>query len=216
MIAIKGGKPEDYVFDRNVMTTPSIFLATGNLVALIAFSFFILFDKQNEHIKSKLFLELNTLAHSSANVSFSDIKKLEYTDKVYKELLRYISPANLISRYTSQDLKFGDKTIIKGSYMMTSIKTILHDSDQWPLPHKFDPDRSMPKNFVYPFIPFSTGKRICPGIQTTEVVFKTFLFILKDYKFIADPATPFDSTSSIPMADPVIRLNKKYNGFLSK
>ena len=197
-----GGLPSDYINDPSVMTSPSLFLATGNLVSLISFSFFILFDKSNSSIKERLFSELQSAKN------FDEIKRLPYTDKVYKELLRYISPANLISRYTSKNLVFGDKTINKGSYMMVSLKSILHDEKQWDNPERFNPDRVIPKHLIYPFIPFSTGERMCPGVQVTEMVFKQFLYFLKDYNFISN------DNPSIPIRDPVIRLDKKYTGYL--
>ena len=176
---------------------------------MIAFSLFILFKEENIGIKNKLFDELRHIK----NPNMENLRELKYTDRVYKELLRFISPANLISRYTSRDLIIGDKTINKGSYMMVSIKSILQDDKHWVNPEKFDPDRKIPDNYLYPFIPFSTGERMCPGVQATEMVFKGFLYFIKDYEFIADPNNP---KFFIPECDPVTRLKRVYHGHLRK
>lgn len=200
MAELKGGKPQDYIDCNEIAIGLSLFLAMGNLISLMAFSLYILMD---EEIASHLYQEIQ-----------KDALHNDYVDQVYKELLRFISPANLLSRYTSIERLIGEKQIPKGSFLMICLKSILHDPAKWHQPEKFNPHRQFPQTFIYPFIPFSTGERMCPGVQATEVVFKAFLYILKDYKFL--PNDNF-SINQIPMHDPVIRLDPKYQArFVSR
>lgn len=198
-----GGKPEDYIFSDDIASGVSLFLAMGNPIALLAFSLYVLSEPQNKPFFDACKEEMNRANPKDIVAG----EKCPMTDSLYKELLRYISPANLMSRYTSRELKFGDKNIRKGSYMMVCLKTILHDELHWEHPERFNPARHFPSNFEYPLIPFSTGERICPGIQVTNAITKAFLYVLKDYRFVADAPL-----AGIPMNEPVTRLDKSYRG----
>lgn len=145
-------------------------------------------------IRDKLIKELDTIDDLS---NFDALNELTYLQAVYAEALRFTSPTAVITRQTGvnatltrvmgNDGELRDITVPKGSYLFASIRREHFDSDYWPNPAQFMPERfdnSQPPRFSGPhFFPFSAGVRSCPaGGLFVAVVFKTLVaFVVKNY-----------------------------------
>ncbi|CAL8358513.1 unnamed protein product [Boreogadus saida] len=79
-----------------------------------------------------------------------------------------ILPLNLI-RVTNKETHLGKYTIPKGTMVMATLNSVLHDESMWETPDSFNPQHFLDKNGKArkreAFLPFSAGQRVCLGEQ---------------------------------------------------
>lgn len=85
-----------------------------------------------------------------------------------KESLRLYPSVPLVGRLASQDLTTPSGFVIpKGVEILVHIYDLHRNSDIYPDPEKFDPDRFLPENTAdrhpFAYLPFSGGPRNCIG-----------------------------------------------------
>nr|GFB53597.1 cytochrome P450 [Tanacetum cinerariifolium] len=106
------------------------------------------------------------------------LPKLQYLDATIKETLR-LHPIStlLVPRSSSQDCTVGGYTIPKGSTIFVNAWSIHRDPRYWDNPLDFNPERFLTNDGTNKwdlrgnnlnFLPFGSGKRVCPGIPLAE------------------------------------------------
>ncbi|KAL7991368.1 hypothetical protein Chor_015624 [Crotalus horridus] len=108
--------------------------------------------------------------------------KMPYTDAVVHEVQRYahVIPLNL-----------PHETTVDGTHVVPLLTSVLHDESQWERLHEFYPEHFLNTEGKFVkrdvFMPFSAGRRVCPGetLAKTEI-FMFFTSLLQ--KFILQPA----------------------------
>ncbi len=104
-------------------------------------------------------------------VTFDDIPRLEYTQRIIREILRKY-PILILMRRTRTHLDLGGVPIEPGTEVALSQYALHHDPDQYPDPERFDPDRWLPDRAARllrgAFIPFGAGLHHCPGYSFAE------------------------------------------------
>ncbi|PWA78285.1 cytochrome P450 [Artemisia annua] len=114
-------------------------------------------------------------------VEESDLPKLTYLHAVVKETFRLHPPLPLlIQRCPDESCMIAGYTIPKGTIMYMNIWAIHRDPKNWPNPLEFKPERFLNSKWDYTgsnfkFLPFGSGRRICPGILLGE---KMLMYIL--------------------------------------
>jgi cytochrome P450 family 33 len=95
--------------------------------------------------------------------------------------LANILPLN-ITRKTNRDVTIGNYHIGKGTAVMPLISVVHLDDRIFPDPQRFDPTRFLDDNGqlkkVDQLIPFSVGKRQCPGECKTRGARAVFLVFI--------------------------------------
>ncbi|KAG8475879.1 hypothetical protein CXB51_032693 [Gossypium anomalum] len=100
----------------------------------------------------------------------------ETSKRVIKETLRLYPPIPLLlPTISTKDVKLKGYDIIKGTRVIINAWAIGRDPASWENPEEFLPDRFLDnsKDFKgqhFELIPFSSGRRICPGILFTIAI----------------------------------------------
>lgn len=95
----------------------------------------------------------------------------------------------------SEDTTIGDYVIPKGYLILANIWAAHHDADYWKEPLKFDPTRFLNEDGSKlvkqeSFLPFSAGKRSCPGEMLAVVeVFMFTTFLLQSFNIKGRPGS---------------------------
>ncbi|GER57318.1 cytochrome P450 [Striga asiatica] len=103
----------------------------------------------------------------------SDIKDLPYLQSVVKETLRLYPPGPLSGpREAAHDCWVGGAHVPRGTRLVVNLWKMLRDPEVWSGPDEFRPERFVEEqhrdtNFkgqCFEYIPFSSGRRMCPGM----------------------------------------------------
>ncbi|KAF3787788.1 Cytochrome P450 82C4 [Nymphaea thermarum] len=104
-------------------------------------------------------------------VNESDLKNLVYLEAAIKESLRLGPPTPLLAlRESMEDCQVGGFYVPAGTRLMVNLWKIHHDLRVWSDPNEFQPERFLGSNVDvhgkhFHFLPFGSGRRICPGIS---------------------------------------------------
>ncbi|XP_076874337.1 cytochrome P450 2J2-like [Brachyhypopomus gauderio] len=159
-------------------TVLDLFVAGTETTATTLLWSFIYMMKFPE-IQEKVQAEIDRVIGQSRQPCMADRPNMPYTDAVIHEIQRMgnILPLN-VPRCTYNDTTLGGYFIPKGTQIIPNLTSVLFDETQWKSPHSFDPQNFLnPQGeFIKPeaFLPFSAGKRICPGESLTRM--ELFLF----------------------------------------
>ncbi|MED6158761.1 hypothetical protein PIB30_035781 [Stylosanthes scabra] len=128
-----------------------------------------------------------------------DINKLVYLQVVVKETLRLYPPSSLSGiREFREDCFLGGYHVSKGTRLLTNLWKIQTDPSIWEDPLEFKLERFLTthkevdvKGNHFEYIPFGSGRRICPeisfGIRTTHLTLTSFLQCFELSKASSEP-----------------------------
>ncbi|XP_072875286.1 cytochrome P450 2C18 isoform X2 [Chlorocebus sabaeus] len=131
-------------------------------------------------VTAKVQEEIECVVGRNRSPCMQDRSHMPYTDAVVHEIQRYIDliPTNLPHAVTC-DVKFRNYLIPKGTTIITSLTSVLHDDKEFPNPEVFDPGHFLDKSGNFKksdyFMPFSAGKRMCVGEGLARM--ELFLFL---------------------------------------
>uniref|UniRef100_UPI0037E89760 cytochrome P450 2J4-like n=1 Tax=Semicossyphus pulcher TaxID=241346 RepID=UPI0037E89760 len=130
-------------------------------------------------IQEKVQAEIDTTVGSSRVPSLNDRENMPYTNAVIHEIQRMadIVPLNLF-HMAAKDTTLDKYIIPKGTIIMPTLNSVLHDESMWETPHSFNPQHFLDQDGQFrrreAFLPFSAGKRVCIGEQLARM--ELFLF----------------------------------------
>ncbi|XP_063056522.1 cytochrome P450 2J4-like [Engraulis encrasicolus] len=141
-------------------------------------------------IQRKVQEEIDRVVGSSRQPSVADQENMPYTDAVIHEIQRFgdVIPLNLV-RSATKETQVGEYVIPKGTMVMGTLNSILFDKTEWETPHIFNPaghflDAEGKFRKREAFLPFSLGKRVCPGEQLARMeLFLFFTSLLQRFSF---------------------------------
>ncbi|EYU21052.1 hypothetical protein MIMGU_mgv1a022267mg, partial [Erythranthe guttata] len=131
----------------------------------------------NPSIMQKVQQEVTNVVGANNVVEESHVSKLHYLEAVVKETFRLHPPLPLlVPRYPSESCPIGEHTIPKGSRVFLNMWSIHMDPHVWENPLIFRPERFLndnSENFDFignnvEYLPFGSGRRVCPGIPLAE------------------------------------------------
>ncbi|XP_077147702.1 cytochrome P450 2K1-like [Ranitomeya variabilis] len=133
-------------------------------------------------------------------------KEMPYTEAVIHEIQRFgnLVPTN-VPHATTQDINFRGYLLPKGIQVIPLLTSVLYDKDHFIKADEFYPEHFLDSsgNFVKneAFMPFSAGKRSCPGENLAKLELFMFLTrLLQNFTFKAPPGAALDLTPGVGFA----------------
>ncbi|XP_068135957.1 cytochrome P450 2G1-like [Hyperolius riggenbachi] len=185
-----------FIQDNLVASIFEMFVA-GTETTANTLQFALLAVIKHPHIQERVQKELDEAIGPDRLPGIADRFQMPYTNAVVHEIMRYADILPLaLPHKMSEDTNFKGFTIPKGTTVIPLLASALADPEHWKTPHQFDPENFLDEDgkFCKPeaMIPFSIGKRICPGEGLARMEVFLFLTALLQ-KFTFRPANPTDT-----------------------
>lgn len=122
--------------------------------------------------------EIDSVVGRERQPCWEDHNRMHFTMATIWEMYRWRTVAPLsIPRETSEDVEYNDYLIPKGTVILPNLSAVHMDPVIWESPEVFDPHRFLKRSgsglIAKPdhLIPFSIGRRMCPGetLATVEI-----------------------------------------------
>lgn len=160
--------------DDDILSEITGLLAAGSETTAVVMAWLFYELARNPDLEDRLHSEIDSVLNG-AQLTAEHIPQLAFTGRLVTETLRLYSPAWLVTRRTTSDVRLGEFDLPEGTDLIFSPYTMHRDPDLYPDPQRFDPDRWLPERDQPPqnaFIPFGAGKRMCMGdrFAVTEAI----------------------------------------------
>ncbi|XP_059456092.1 dimethylnonatriene synthase-like [Corylus avellana] len=158
--------------DTIIKATTMILILTGSGSTAVTLTWAVTLLLNHPKVLKAAQEELDTHVGKDKWVQESDIKNLNYLRAIVKETLRLYPPGPLTGiREAMEDCNIGDCFVPKGTRVVINIWKLQRDPRVWENPSEFQPERFLTTHAEvdvrgqnFEFIPFSFGRRSCPGI----------------------------------------------------
>jgi cytochrome P450 len=134
---------------------------------------------RNPGAMAKLRAEIDGALGSKEAIDEADVASLPYLQAVVKEAMRLhpVAPLMLPHRAVEDGVEIGGYAVPKGCAVIFNTWTIMRDPAAWERPDEFVPERFLGMGGTvdfrgkdFDFIPFGSGRRVCPGMPMAELV----------------------------------------------
>ncbi|XP_025264314.1 cytochrome P450 4C1 isoform X2 [Camponotus floridanus] len=154
--------------DLDIREEVDTFMFEGHDTIATGIMFTLLLLAEHKDIQERVRLEVdNVMQENEGKLNMRSLQNLSYLDRYLKEALRLYPSVGIISRCTGDDVKLQSYVVPAGTFVALNIYAVHRDSNFWPNPDVFDPDRFLPEKIKnrhpYSYIPFSAGSRNCIG-----------------------------------------------------
>nr|XP_043627005.1 trimethyltridecatetraene synthase-like [Erigeron canadensis] len=144
--------------------------------------------------------ELDRVIGKDRWVEEKDMPKLPYIEAIAKETMRLhpVAPM-LIPRRTRENCKVAGYNVLEGTRVIVNFWTIGRDPKYWDKPEEFYPERFIGKEIDvkghnYEYLPFGSGRRMCPGFSLGfKIIEATLANLLHGFNWkLAGKLTTYD------------------------
>ncbi|XP_063959582.1 cytochrome P450 2U1-like isoform X1 [Lytechinus pictus] len=196
---------DDIVFDETRVWRGIFDLfAAGTGTTSTTLMWAILLMASHPDTMKKVQAEIDSIIGDHRSPSMADREAMPLTMATILEIQRFRPVAPLgFPRFTSRDTVVKGYSIPKGTAVLVNIWELMHSTEYWDQPDKFNPSRFLSedgKSIIKPdaFIPFGTGSRSCLGeILAKMELFLAFTCLLQRFNFYLSEDSP-TNTEPIP------------------
>ncbi|XP_062102819.1 dimethylnonatriene synthase-like [Humulus lupulus] len=171
-----------YSRDTIIKATALILILTGTEGIALTLTWIISLLLNNPSVLKTAQEELDSHVGKERWVQESDINNLKFLQAIVKETLRLYPPGPVTPREATEDCYVGGHHVPAGTRLIINIWKLQRDPRMWSDPLEFRPERFMTTNAYmsyrdqyFEFIPFSSGRRSCPGMGLGLVVVQLVL-----------------------------------------
>ncbi|KAI3977130.1 hypothetical protein MKX01_042820 [Papaver californicum] len=137
---------------------------------------------REQGIQEKLYREIKNTTGGNRPVQVADVKKMAYLQAVIKETLRMKTVGPMaIPHKTSKNTSLMGMKIDKGTQVMVNLYAIHHNSDVFPKPYEFMPERFLKdvnsdaslgdlEKMEKSLLAFGAGMRVCAGTDIAKLI----------------------------------------------
>ncbi|XP_006831234.1 PREDICTED: cytochrome P450 2C21-like isoform X1 [Chrysochloris asiatica] len=206
----KHNKQSQFTMDNLVITVWDVFSA-GTETTSTTIRYGLLLLLKHPEIADKVHEEIDRVVGRNRSPCMKDRSSMPYTDAVVHEIQRYIDLVPMgLPHAVTQDIQFRQYFLPKGTNILSSLTSVLHDDKEFPNPKQFDPGHFLDESGNFKksdyFIPFSSGKRVCAGEGLARMeLFLILTTILQNFalKPLVDPkdidtAPVYNGLGSVP------------------
>ncbi|KAJ4701845.1 Cytochrome P450 [Melia azedarach] len=152
--------------------------------------------------------ELDIQIGTGRLVNESDLKNLVYLQAILKEAMRLYPAAPLSLPHESmEDCTVNGYHVPAGTRLLVNLWMIQRDSRIWSEPSKFEPERFLTnhkdidvRGQNFELVPFSSGRRMCPGVSfALQVMQITLAALLQGFDFSTPSDEPVDMGEGISL-----------------
>ncbi|KYQ49812.1 Cytochrome P450 6k1 [Trachymyrmex zeteki] len=212
----RGDEIEGFEFDGDDLIAQAVsFFSAGFDTSAVPIAFTLYELALQPDIQNTLRKEIHqALNNFNGKVTYDMITSLPYMDMVMSEILRKYPPVGFLNRKTMETYQIPNFNLVLEKDMPVYIPMLaLHyDSEYFPNPEKFDPERFNEENkrnmpsCVY--FPFGDGPHVCIGTRFAFLLMKlTLIKILNKYE-----VTPCEKTMIPMIIDPTMVMTAPLNG----
>ncbi|XP_044047491.1 cytochrome P450 3A30-like [Siniperca chuatsi] len=174
--------------DHEILSQVTMFLFAGYETSATTLVFLAYNLARNPEVMKHLQEEIDSTFPNKGPVQYEALIQMEYLDSVVSECLRLYPPVTRLERTAKETVKINGITIPKDMIVMTPVYALHRDSELWPEPEEFKPDRFSKQNKQsinpYTYLPFGIGPRNCLGTRFALVMIKLALVeVLQNYSF---------------------------------
>nr|XP_043614587.1 probable (S)-N-methylcoclaurine 3'-hydroxylase isozyme 2 [Erigeron canadensis] len=164
--------------------------AAGTETTSLTIEWFIAELLKNQEAMQKARDEVMKQIHGN-EVNESDLVRLPYLEACFKETIR-LHPAGplLIPRKAMQTCNVMGYTIPKDSQVLVNVWAINRDPKIWDDPLRFKPERFIGSGLSYKgndfgYLPFGSGRRMCPGeTMASKVILLTVASLILNFDWL--------------------------------
>ncbi|KAH9373648.1 hypothetical protein HPB48_011396 [Haemaphysalis longicornis] len=188
----------------------SFFIAGSNTVAVTIHWHMLNFANNADTLQARVQQEIDEVVGRERQPTWEDRHKMPFTVACIWEMYRWNTPSPLgVPRGAGEDTVFDDYYIPKGTTVIPNVWAVHNDPALWKDPSKFAPSRFLNEDGTLIqhkpeyLIPFSIGKRMCPGETLASVeVFLYITCLLQKYRILpADGKSHDINAIDIPWVD---------------
>ncbi|CAG2109097.1 unnamed protein product [Medioppia subpectinata] len=176
------------ISDDDMLASSFLFLVAGYETTASLLSFLTYELAINEKCQQRLYEEINAF---DGNYSYESIARMPYLEACIAETLRHYPPLPAIGRICTEEYKHDNTglTIPKGMGVNYDVHSLHHESEYYPNPEDWNPERFLPENrdhlVPYTYMPFGLGPRNCVGMRFALMEAKTAVaHLICKYRFI--------------------------------
>lgn len=176
---------EDVIVAQSILFLLAGFETSSTLLTFASYELALNLDQQKKLRKEIL----EVLEKHGGECSYQALSDMTYLENVLSEALRKHPPIARVDRTCTKQYTIPgtDVVINPGESVSVPIMGLHYDSDYFPEPEKFDPERFSQESKIsrhsYVYLPFGSGPRNCIGLRFAIMSTKVaMVYILKDFE----------------------------------
>ncbi|XP_070851277.1 probable cytochrome P450 6a23 [Drosophila suzukii] len=193
----QAGNSEDGLTFNELLAQAFIFFVAGFETSSTTMGFALYELARNQDVQDRLREEItNVLGKHNNEFTYEGIKEMKYLEQVVMETLRKYPVLAHLTRMTETDFSPEDSKyfIAKGTIVVIPALGIHYDSEIYPEPEKFKPERfteeAIAARPACTWLPFGEGPRNCIGLRFGLMQTCVGLaYLIRGYKFSVAPET---------------------------